>query len=122
MRDDVGDLLELTYVVSSFPSEGSTAFLTWCVGRGVEDTTIVFRYCRFQWDQQVFLLPRPSLSRTYGLEAWNVDVGRNGATCVRENEWDCVGKGVDKHARVPRCKYMWFYREICVYVSMNGRH
>jgi hypothetical protein len=34
---------------------------------------IVYRYSRFQWDQQVFLLPGTSWSRTYSSEAWKLN-------------------------------------------------
>jgi len=43
---------------------------------------MVYRYSRFQWNQQVFLLPEP-WSRTYNLEAWKQSSKKLQGKCQR---------------------------------------
>ena len=71
MRDEMGILIRLTGLVSVwypiFPLKGWATFLTGVLHFSHQT---VYRNSRLPTDQQDFLLPGPSRSRAYGLEAW----------------------------------------------------
>jgi hypothetical protein len=74
MRDEVGVLIGLTYLVSNFPlSKGWTAFLTGVLHSSSHRPNSI----SLQWDQDAFLFPGPPWSRTYGLEAWKQNSSSN---------------------------------------------
>ena len=66
MRDEVGDLIGLTYLVSIFPLKEWAALLTGFLHSSSKTKQYIVT-TNFNGANR---FPRPSLSRTYDLEAW----------------------------------------------------